>query len=98
MSLWLFVAGYVALPLLVGFVYWRRARRLEAVLWTLACIAGPFAVFWLALELMTPFMQGESLGYVALAGSIAGIAWLWASVAGFIFTARARGRARPGEP
>lgn len=90
----LFFLGYLALPAVVGFTYWRANRKREALLWSGAVLLAPIAGFLLAMALMAPLITGEGLGHAVVAGFIGIFAWLGVGVAGLILTARTP-RAKP---
>lgn len=89
MLLALCVAVFLGLPLLVSLRHWRTGRRLSAVSWLIACIAGPALAFWAALQVLEPRLppqrsSGDAVDMVIDAGLVAlgvwlalcGLAWL----------------------
>jgi hypothetical protein len=90
------VAVYLALPLVVASRYWRGGRRLAAVSWLIACVAGPALVGWVALQALDARMppareSGDAVSMVVNAGLIGLGAWLGLCALAW----RLNGRPRP---
>ena len=91
--LWLLIFAFIALSLLATLPWWLRGRRVQGVLWLLACLVGPAIVFVVSLVAMSHApagdgSPGEGLGILFVSGLVASGAWALLSLVALISAPR----------